>query len=90
MPDSHTPLVSEPLPLRYLLSAPASFDEALARGTVATGRLIAQAWDQQRLLENCAVRIQACLFGTAEQMWRQSLATCYLREPRRTERIKVG
>jgi len=80
---------SDPLPLRFLLSPPTSLDEAVARSTVATGRTIAQFWDRQRLLENCAVRIQACLFGTAEQMWRQSLEACYLREPRRTERIRV-
>jgi hypothetical protein len=78
------------MPLRFVLSPPASFDEALARGTDATGRLIAHIFDQQRLLENCAVRLQACLFGTAEQMWRQSLAACYMREARRTERIKVA
>lgn len=81
---------AEPLPLRFMLSPPASVDEAIGRTTSATGRLIAQAWDQQRLLENCAVRMQACLFGTAEQMWRQTLAAWYLREPRRTERIKVA
>jgi hypothetical protein len=89
MPEETTNL-SEPLPLRFLLTPPASVDEAIGRSTAATGRLIAQLWDQQRLLENCAVRIQACLFGTAEQMWRQSLAACYLREPRRTERITVS
>jgi hypothetical protein len=79
-----------PLPLRYLLSTPATFDEALARSTVASGRLIAQAWGYQRLLEGCAVRMQACLFGTAEQLWRHSLEACYLSEPRRTEKIPVS
>ena len=77
-------------PLRFILTPPASIDEALARSTAATGRLISQVWDQQRLFENCIVRVQACLFGTAEQMWRQSLAACYLREPRRPERINVA
>jgi hypothetical protein len=89
MPENTTPQ-TEPLPLRFMLAPPASADEALARGTDATGRLISQLWDQQRLLENCAVRMQACLFGTAEQLWRNSLAACYLREPRRPERIKVA
>lgn len=85
-----TTIPAEPLPLRYLLSPPTSFDEAIARNTVAAGRLIAQTWDRQKLMENCAVRVQACLFGTWEQLWRQSLEVCYLREARRTERISVA
>lgn len=85
-----TTLVAEISPLRFLLRPPTSIDDALARGTAATGRLISQVWDQQRTFENCIVRVQACLFGTAEQMWRQSLAACYLREPRRSERISVA
>jgi hypothetical protein len=88
MPASISP-EWEPLPLRFLLTPPHSVDEAFARGLDATGRLVAQAWDQQRLLENCAVRVQACLFGTTEELWRHALTACYLRTPRRTERIKV-
>ncbi len=88
MPAPST-IESDPLPLRFLVSPPTSVDEAVARGTIVAGRLVAQCWDRQRILENCAVRIQACLFGTAEQIWRGSLEACYLREPRRTERITV-
>jgi hypothetical protein len=60
-----TPADTPILPLRLLLIPPSSLDEAVARCTNASGRLIAQLWDRQRLIENCTVRVQACLFSTA-------------------------
>jgi hypothetical protein len=78
------------LSLIHALKPPASLDEGLARTFIWTSRILGNFWECQRIVENQFLLANANLFATCDQVWKKSLETAYLREPRASERISIS
>jgi hypothetical protein len=81
---------NEPLPLRYFISPPASFEEAVARTQVIAAQWFHYGTTCQKLIEGHLETIQASALTTMDKVRRHSLEAAFLQAPAKAETIELS